>query len=132
MASQRARLHNRLRQVAGTAGLERIGPAAFRLVLREVLFDGEAVPDWRRAAACATADPGLFHPPDGWVGPIVREAAKRVCAGCPVRGVCLADALAWERPSDRHGVLGGLTPAERARLAHQLTTGAGVVGGESA
>jgi WhiB family redox-sensing transcriptional regulator len=120
---KRTKLHARLRAVAGTGGVVRIGPDAFRLILRVVLFDGEGVPLWRRQAACASTDPGLFYPPDGWIGQVAVEAAKAVCAGCPVRADCLADALAWERPIDRHGVLGGLTAGERARLAHQDTAG---------
>ena len=43
-------------------------------------------------------------------------AAKRVCAGCPVRAECLADTLAWEQPTRRFGIAGGLTPTERQRL----------------
>ncbi len=122
---KRTKLHARLREVTSNGGVELIGPYAFRLVLREVLFDGHGLPEWRRQAACASADPGLFHPPDGWIGQLAMQAAKQVCAGCPVRSDCLADALAWERPTDRHGVLGGLTAAERARLARQRQTAGG-------
>jgi hypothetical protein len=50
------------------------------------------------------------------------RAALTVCAGCPVRAVCLADALAWEPASRRHGIVGGLTAAGRHRLAATLQT----------
>ncbi len=79
-AGKRTKIHARLRAVAGTGGVERIGPEAFRLVLREVLFDGEGVAEWRRQAACATADRGLFYPPDGWIGQLAVDAGKAVCA----------------------------------------------------
>jgi WhiB family transcriptional regulator, redox-sensing transcriptional regulator len=69
---------------------------------------------WQQAAACKDIpDPDLFFPGKGEDG----EAAKQVCAGCPVLGECLAFALATMPAPDRdHGVYGGLTPAERARL----------------
>jgi hypothetical protein len=45
------------------------------------------------------------------------EAAKQVCAGCPVIGDCLEFALQTMPAAERdHGVYGGLTPTERARL----------------
>jgi hypothetical protein len=69
---------------------------------------------WQQAAACKdVADPDVFFPGKGEDA----EAAKQVCAGCPVMGECLEFALATMRAADRdHGVYGGLTPAERARL----------------
>jgi WhiB family redox-sensing transcriptional regulator len=69
---------------------------------------------WQRDAACKdTPDPDVFFPGKGEDA----EAAKQICAGCPVLGECLAFALATMRAADRdHGVYGGLTPAERARL----------------
>jgi hypothetical protein len=69
---------------------------------------------WQQEAACKDVpDPDVFFPGKGEDA----EAAKRVCAGCPVLGECLAFALATMRAADRdHGIYGGLTPAERARL----------------
>jgi WhiB family transcriptional regulator, redox-sensing transcriptional regulator len=69
---------------------------------------------WQQDAACKdTPDPEVFFPGKGEDA----EAAKRVCAGCPVMGECLEFALATMRAADRdHGVYGGLIPAERARL----------------
>ena len=59
----------------------------------------------------------MFFPETGGS---VREA-KRVCAGCPVRGDCLEYAL--DRGDIAYGVLGGLTPRERRELLrHQTTT----------
>jgi WhiB family transcriptional regulator, redox-sensing transcriptional regulator len=69
---------------------------------------------WQQHAACKDApDPDVYFPGKGEDA----EAAKEVCAGCPVLGECLAFALATMRAADRdHGVYGGLTPTERARL----------------
>lgn len=66
---------------------------------------------WRLDAACQNEDPGLFHT-DG-AGEHAKNAAakaKKVCAGCPVRAQCLADA---HETRDEHGVRGGLTAKER-------------------
>ena len=70
--------------------------------------------EWERAAACMKWDPDLFFPA-GTVGPAVAlqvEAAKAVCAGCPVRVPCLRRALA----TGEAGVWGGTTDAERVVL----------------
>ncbi|RKE19616.1 WhiB family transcriptional regulator [Streptomyces sp. TLI_171] len=72
-------------------------------------------------AACQGMNPDLFyaaHDPDEseldpqWVEFATRRA-KAVCAGCPVREMCLALAL---RRSEPHGVFGGLTAEERRQL----------------
>jgi len=69
---------------------------------------------WQQDAACKDVpDPDVFFPGKGEDG----ETAKQICAGCPVLGECLAFALATMRAPERdHGVYGGLTPTERARL----------------
>ncbi|MHA6796680.1 WhiB family transcriptional regulator [Pseudonocardia bannensis] len=72
--------------------------------------------DWRRAAVYAQVDPELFYPVDETPRSPAIAAALRVCAGCPVRAVCLADALASEDPARRWGVIGGTTPAQRTLL----------------
>jgi WhiB family transcriptional regulator, redox-sensing transcriptional regulator len=43
--------------------------------------------------------------------------AKAICAGCPRRDDCLAEAM---RNRERHGVWGGTTPEERRELARAL------------
>lgn len=70
---------------------------------------GLVQPDWTELALCAQTDPELFFPEKG--GAI--RAAKRICAGCPVRAECLADALAHD---ERFGVWGGLSERERRAL----------------
>jgi WhiB family redox-sensing transcriptional regulator len=59
-------------------------------------------------------DPELFFPV-GEAGPALMqaEAAKRICASCPVRANCLASAL---RAGESAGIWGGTTPEERRIL----------------
>ena len=90
--------------------------------------DGDAGQDWRSRAACRPGsghDPELFFPlarsqyPDIYTAQV--EAAKRVCAGCPVVDECLA----WAEESGDDGILGGTTPAERReRRANRITPAA--------
>lgn len=75
-------------------------------------------PRWMLDAGCLEHDPALFFPSMGRTG----EAAKRVCDGCLVRDECLSWALDDEGDDPghlRHGVWGGMTPRERADLAHR-------------
>jgi WhiB family transcriptional regulator, redox-sensing transcriptional regulator len=75
--------------------------------------------EWTSAGACRSADLTLFFPPDGMRGAerAAREnAAKAICAGCPVRRPCREHALAVREP---YGVWGGLTEDERAALVNR-------------
>lgn len=63
---------------------------------------------WVRDALCAQTDPEVFFAEPGETEKVA--AAKRVCAGCPVRLDCLNFAL---RNGEKFGVWGGLSPAER-------------------
>ncbi|NJQ00248.1 WhiB family transcriptional regulator [Streptomyces zingiberis] len=67
--------------------------------------------DWRQNAACRDSDPDLFFPV-GTSGPALRQeqAAKAMCASCPVSGACLDWAL---RTGQASGVWGGTTEDER-------------------
>lgn len=69
---------------------------------------------WLHRSACLAEDPELFFPV-GDAGPArdQMELAKQVCRRCEVRESCLAWAL--ESGLD-HGVMGGLTEAERREL----------------
>ncbi|WP_344163711.1 WhiB family transcriptional regulator [Kribbella yunnanensis] len=71
---------------------------------------------WILAAACRNEDPELFFP-IGTTGPSLLqvEAAKRVCARCPVRPDCLESALGSGQDA---GIWGGLTELERRELKH--------------
>lgn len=73
--------------------------------------------DWRTRAACRGHDPELFFPVgrDDLHGPEV-EAAKAVCAECPVRDDCLDYALATHQPD---GIWGGATTTERQAIVRR-------------
>ena len=75
---------------------------------------------WRARAACRDVDPELFFPTaeSGPVRDAQVTAAKTVCAGCPVRAECLAEALA----RIPYGIAGGLTEQERTRLRRRAVT----------
>lgn len=66
---------------------------------------------WSHYAACRTTDPELFFP-IGTSGPALLQLdeAKEVCAGCPVRSMCLEWALL---AGIDHGVWGGTSEEER-------------------
>lgn len=52
--------------------------------------------------------------------------AKAICASCPLREACLAEALRQESDSDhsrRFGIRGGCTPPERYRLYRATVAG---------
>lgn len=70
--------------------------------------------DWRDRAACLHADPELFFP-IGNTGPALEQidAAKSICARCPVTDQCLQYALDTNQDS---GVWGGLSEDERRAL----------------
>ena len=66
------------------------------------------VDDWASAAACRSTQPDQL-----FVRGAEQNKAKQLCAGCPVRTECLAEALdnqiEW-------GVWGGMTERERRAL----------------
>jgi WhiB family redox-sensing transcriptional regulator len=69
--------------------------------------------EWQLDGSCRTADPTLFFHPEGERGPARRErdnAAKAVCAACPVIEQCRQHALQVREP---YGVWGGLTEDDR-------------------
>lgn len=72
--------------------------------------------EWQLSGACRSSDTVLFFHPDGERG-LARsrrqEAAKAICAQCPVLVECRAHALAVHEP---YGVWGGLSEEERSRL----------------
>lgn len=68
---------------------------------------------WKQHAACTGLDPDLFYPPPGAIGRAQADAARTVCAGCPVRLNCLAYALA---NGEELGIWGGTTERDRRRI----------------
>lgn len=63
---------------------------------------------WWERAACKGYDLALFFPSADKRNRYTQ--ARRICAVCPVRAECLADAVATD---DAYGMRGGLTPFER-------------------
>ena len=73
------------------------------------------IPEWHKDAACrGRANPDLWFPEPG--DPYARIKTARalwICAHCPVRGICLDDALAKQ---EKHGIRGGRTVRQRKRM----------------
>lgn len=67
---------------------------------------------WMASGRCRDMDSAVFFPPDGSGVPV----ATRVCRDCPVRSTCLEYALS---NGIRHGVWGGTSERERARIARR-------------
>lgn len=85
--------------------------------MKEITTVPEQLPtlgEWRELAACRDLDPNLFFP-IGTTGPALDqiEAAKAICAQCPVLQPCLQYALETNQEA---GVWGGLAEDERRRL----------------
>jgi WhiB family redox-sensing transcriptional regulator len=89
---------------------------------------------WQDRSACTGVDTNLFFEPEaprlGRVNQRLKtqreDAAKRICAGCPVAAQCLAWA---EATGQAYGIWGGLNALERAarraaarRTQHRRTT----------
>lgn len=72
--------------------------------------------EWQYEGKCREADPTLFFHPEGERGSARRrraEAAKAICATCPVMQTCREHSLAVREP---YGVWGGLSEEERAAV----------------
>ena len=65
--------------------------------------------EWQDFALCAQTSPDMFFPEEG----ASAAPAKKICAECTVREICLQYALDNDR---RYGVWGGLSAAERQKL----------------
>ena len=72
--------------------------------------------EWQSEAACRGLDTEMFFHPENERGPrrTAREnAAKAVCATCPVRQACADHALQVREP---YGIWGGLSESEREEI----------------
>lgn len=70
-------------------------------------------PDWRDAALCRPDPDAMFDTTEAGI-----ETARRLCAGCPAKRPCLADAI---RTGDvEYGIRGGLLPRERRAVVKEL------------
>jgi WhiB family transcriptional regulator, redox-sensing transcriptional regulator len=67
---------------------------------------------WRQHAACRGLDPMTFYSATDDEA----DAAKEICAQCPVREACLEHALTFR---EKEGVWGGCTERERRRIIRQ-------------
>lgn len=77
---------------------------------------------WRNEAACIGYEELFYHREDEGKGTRrAKEAeAKAICSACPVLDVCRDFAL---ETHELYGVWGGLTEAERHRIAGRQRTG---------
>lgn len=74
--------------------------------------------DWQLDAACRGMDSDQFFHPEGQRGSARErreQAAKAICASCPVMMACRAHALKVREP---YGVWGGLTEDEREAVLY--------------
>jgi WhiB family redox-sensing transcriptional regulator len=85
---------------------------------------------WRDRAACRGTNSELFFPV-GDDGPARRQIAeaKRVCANCPARAICLEEALS---SGEDEGIFGGHTPTERRALKRHARNAARTPAGPEA
>ncbi|MDO4665251.1 MAG: WhiB family transcriptional regulator [Actinomycetaceae bacterium] len=75
--------------------------------------------DWQYQGACRDIDTERFFHPEGERGGTRRrraEAAKAICATCPVIAQCREHALRTQEP---YGVWGGMTEEERRAVLHR-------------
>lgn len=64
---------------------------------------------WMARGLCTNVPPAIFFPSDG----AGVDAARKICATCPVREPCLEHALVHRID---HGVWGGCSERERRRI----------------
>ena len=65
---------------------------------------------WWEDALCAQVDPDLFYPEKGGSN----TAARKVCSRCPVRTLCLQEALSGDWGD--FGLWAGTSPQERRKM----------------
>jgi WhiB family redox-sensing transcriptional regulator len=65
--------------------------------------------EWMAGGKCREVPPAVFFPNDG----VGVDAARRICADCPVKAPCLEYALVNRID---HGVWGGTSERERRRI----------------
>lgn len=66
-------------------------------------------PEWHREALCRGSNPAEWFPERG--DPHMDQ--KRLCGACPVREVCLEDALSR---GEQHGIWGGTSERQRRQM----------------
>ena len=68
--------------------------------------------EWMAEGKCREVPPSVFFPSDG----VGVDAARKICAECPVKAPCLEYALVHRID---HGVWGGASERERRRIARR-------------
>jgi WhiB family redox-sensing transcriptional regulator len=71
---------------------------------------------WLELAACRGKPLSWWYSDSAYT----QGVARLVCRSCPVRGECLAEALALEVNGERYGMRGGLSADERRGLHVRL------------
>ncbi len=77
---------------------------------------------WQEQAACRTLPTEMFFFPDGERGPRRKSrenAAKAVCASCPVIQACRKQALELHEP---YGIWGGLSEDDRLAIINRKSS----------
>ncbi len=75
-------------------------------------------PDWWEEAQCKSADSEIFFGNDTSTGRL--NAARFLCASCPVAGDCLSHAL---QEPERFGIWAGTSAAARAAMVRDVEDG---------
>lgn len=86
-------------------------------VLDTLAMQANCSPVWMKSAACQYVDPEIFYPDNPSSCTPETRQALRICKDCLVREACLQWAM---EEGDRHAILGGKTPRQRALLRAQL------------
>lgn len=68
--------------------------------------------EWMAEGKCREVPPSVFFPSDG----VGVDAARKICAECPVKAPCLEYAVVHRID---HGVWGGASERERRRIARR-------------
>ena len=71
-------------------------------------------PRWTRDAACADVAVSAFYPEKQDARAVI-QAARAICATCPVAGPCLQ----WALDHDEAGVWAGTTEEQRRQMRRQ-------------
>lgn len=79
-----------------------------RIITRTTTTDDIPETGWWHHAACKGMDTEIWFPGHGYDTRWNR--ARKICMQCPVRTLCLNDAI---KHNDEYGMFGGLTPTER-------------------
>lgn len=71
--------------------------------------------EWSEFASCVNRFEYMFPTDSDWQG---IDAARSICAECPVRFECLTEAM---DNGEQFGMWGGLTPAERTSMRRRVS-----------